>query len=947
MNRATESPGARPEASAGSSTGAARHYLQLLELQPGTVINGHYLLERPLGQGGFGAVFAARDTVLNSPVALKFLDPSHTADERKFLRVQREITIARRITDPHLVKIFSLEEWHGVHFFVMELVSGTSLADCIRSRERLAWSEFQPLFLQILEGIAVLHRHGIVHRDLKPSNIMIDGQEQVKVLDFGLSKEIGDVEKTSSIGEIVGTPLYITPEQVQGQPLDGRSDIYQLGLLLYIAISGVHPFHGSDSTLEIIVSHLKKKPGKIVLPGERLPRFLTFGLDKALEKDPSRRFQTIAEMIAFFRRGRISWLKRAGRVLTRHAFLYALGGLAAALLVIAGWLATVGSPAMHHADFSGSVLRAKNRAGRTLWEKDFKPFSVLLAQVTGNTHDQVFDFPKARVSAKANSAERYVWAFLNNPRSLVLAAATSIAGDELDNRWVVLDSTGRTMRDNPLGQTVGQTYDFARVFKMADFQFIRKDPAQETEAWFNIHQGHGYYPSAFVFLQGVGIHQYSNPGQFHNFWRLPAEPEQARFLLLGSNNLLGHLFYVAEVAFDTRQANESIVGVPNLQPNPFNNMAGFLVFLPHTCRETANHWASAGTLEFVDNKSGAGITVSRDYEIRINRDGETRTFRDDPLVLSRVYAAVNSGYQERVNAKNPEKALTIVRQANREKVANPFLKSAILCIQGSLEVETGDFAAARKSLRESLTLFPDQRDAPQKLCEIEFLKGNPDRAMQLLEGQFENSASFWGLAEVGNLLFKGYCGLQAGDFSRAEEQFQKILRTISCRNDGLYGMLNLFRGDYGAACDLFKRDDTSVFQVFEQAEYRLLYGRALLLDGRDPEKARFFFRDLMQNSITHGHLAEMSNTWFLARDEKIDQARRTALPLMARLVRKARGDFFTRFWLFYDAFLYGEIMGMAGDRAEARRGYELCIQANPHTGLARQAQEKLRHLSGA
>ena len=284
-------------------------YLNLVRLKPGTVVNERYRLEKLIGQGGFGIVFEALDVTLNSWVAVKFLNPTLTGNEKKFLRVQREINLSRKISDERIIKIFSLESWQDIHFLVMERVAGRSLKYLLEEKGSLGWPEFTGIFLDILEAVAVLHGNGIVHRDLKPANILIDDARRVKILDFGLAKEVEDTEKTSTVGEIVGSPYYMSPEQIRGEAIGFPSDVYQLGLVLYRTLSGRHPFE-QTSTMEVIFKQLNQRPELSAPQWNGLPRFLRFGLQKALEKSPDRRFRDAGAMADFFSRAKVSLWRR-------------------------------------------------------------------------------------------------------------------------------------------------------------------------------------------------------------------------------------------------------------------------------------------------------------------------------------------------------------------------------------------------------------------------------------------------------------------------------------------------------------------------------------------------------------------------------------------------------------------------------------------------------------
>ncbi len=354
--------------------GLPLRYLELARLKADAVVNGRCRVERLIGKGGFGLVFAATDQTLKVPVALKFLDPQSLRDEKKFLRVQRETTLSRRIGDPRIVRIYSLESWRGIWFTVMERIAGRTLKERLKAEGPYSWDEFRPLFGAILQAVASLHAAGIIHRDLKPSNIMADGSGKVKILDFGLAKEIGDTEKTSSMGEIVGSPFYLSPEQIQGLELGVGSDIYQLGILLYQCLTGSYPFPDT-TTMNLVLMHLGQKPGRLCDRGARVPEGVEFVVAKALAKRPRDRFRSAAEMAGCLQRRRAPLLQAAARRVPDWLRRAALG-VAAALLGVAAYRLTYGSASLSSVRGGGNVLAAVNRFGRTVWRRDFAPFTV-------------------------------------------------------------------------------------------------------------------------------------------------------------------------------------------------------------------------------------------------------------------------------------------------------------------------------------------------------------------------------------------------------------------------------------------------------------------------------------------------------------------------------------------------------------------------------------------
>ena len=286
-------------------------YLNLAQVEPGRIVNDRYRVEGLIGRGGFGMVFAGFDLTLNTRVALKFFNPASLHDEKKFLRVQREINLSRKIGDPRIVRIFSLEDWSGIWFTVMELIESKTLKALLKEKGRFSWEEFRPIFLEILQGVESLHDRGIIHRDLKPSNITVAADGTIKILDFGLAKEIGDLEKTSSVGEIVGSPFYLSPEQIQNRELGRESDIYQLGILLFQALTGAYPF-ADTTTMGLVLMHLNQKPGRIQDRGIPVPRIVEFVVAKALAKRKQDRFRSAAEMGERLRKGSVPLLPFPG-----------------------------------------------------------------------------------------------------------------------------------------------------------------------------------------------------------------------------------------------------------------------------------------------------------------------------------------------------------------------------------------------------------------------------------------------------------------------------------------------------------------------------------------------------------------------------------------------------------------------------------------------------------
>ncbi|MDD9938766.1 MAG: serine/threonine-protein kinase, partial [Myxococcales bacterium] len=235
---------------------------------PGEVVAAKYRVEAAIGAGGMGAVYRARHERTGKAVALKWLQPELARQERAAKRFIREARASARIRHPNVVDIYDVEEQDGHAFLVMELLEGETLRDLLRAR-RLSIDECLALLVPAMRGVAAAHARGVVHRDIKPDNLFIarhadDAQRSVpKVLDFGISKVAADTplaEGTlTATGAILGTPHYMSLEQLQGEEVDARSDIYAFGVVLYECLVGERPFDG-ESFSAIVVKVATETP---------------------------------------------------------------------------------------------------------------------------------------------------------------------------------------------------------------------------------------------------------------------------------------------------------------------------------------------------------------------------------------------------------------------------------------------------------------------------------------------------------------------------------------------------------------------------------------------------------------------------------------------------------------------------------------------------------------
>jgi tetratricopeptide (TPR) repeat protein len=265
---------------------------------------GPYRIESSLGAGGMGQVYLALDPRLDRRVALKVLPPETAAHPEKIKRFEREAQAVASLSHPGIVMLHSIEEADGLRFLTMELVEGETLSKSIPARG-FPMERFLSLAIGLTDAVAAAHQKGILHRDLKPENVMLTPDGRLKVLDFGLAKlryDEGELDRTTKEtqsvtqdGRIVGTVAYMSPEQAQGLPLDHRSDIFTLGILLYEMATGERPFRGSTN-LSVLSSILKDTPRAVSELRDDIPKPLARMIQRALEKRPEDRYQSTTDL---------------------------------------------------------------------------------------------------------------------------------------------------------------------------------------------------------------------------------------------------------------------------------------------------------------------------------------------------------------------------------------------------------------------------------------------------------------------------------------------------------------------------------------------------------------------------------------------------------------------------------------------------------------------------
>ena len=384
------SPSGRRRRPAGATTQQTRSGRRV----PRTLAD-RYAVSRRVGVGGMADVYLATDTQLHRDVALKILHPQYADDEGFVERFRREAQAAAKLQHPNIVQIYDWGREGDFNFIVMEYVEGLSLKDYLSEEGPLEIQDASRIARDVLAALAYAHRSGLVHRDIKPGNILIGADNKVQVTDFGIAR----AEATSTMtqtGTILGTAYYLSPEQAQGHSLDGRSDIYSLGIVLYEMLTGRRPFEG-ESPVSIAYKHVREVPRPPSVYRADLPRPLEAIVMNALAKKPEDRYSSAALMgrdLEAFGQGKAvtatlkvpsaedstQVIRRVGMIerqaarrpgwLVALALLLLTGGL-----VLGAWsLVTLLSTVVGRVDVPKLVQRTPDQANRLLRTAGLDPF---------------------------------------------------------------------------------------------------------------------------------------------------------------------------------------------------------------------------------------------------------------------------------------------------------------------------------------------------------------------------------------------------------------------------------------------------------------------------------------------------------------------------------------------------------------------------------------------
>lgn len=263
------------------------------------VVDNRFEILSVLGEGATSIVYKARHLDMDRVVALKFLKSGVTRSGDKLTRFQNEAQLASQLHHPNICAVFSFGIWKQTLYLAMEYLEGKTLGQLIDEQGPLPFADFESIFTQVCEALSYAHEKGIVHRDLKPGNIVIVGNT-AKIVDFGIAKLLDgygqEVQRLTQTGQMFGTPLYMSPEQCAGMPVDTRSDIYSIGCVMYQAACGQAPFEGT-SPLDVMFKHINARADHLMIPPRlAYPETTSAVIGNAMHKDPKSRYQTMNEL---------------------------------------------------------------------------------------------------------------------------------------------------------------------------------------------------------------------------------------------------------------------------------------------------------------------------------------------------------------------------------------------------------------------------------------------------------------------------------------------------------------------------------------------------------------------------------------------------------------------------------------------------------------------------
>ena len=284
-------------------------------LQTGSLLGGRYEILDRLGGGGMGTVYKARDREVDRVVAVKVIRADLANDSDILSRFKQELILARKVTHKNVIRIFDLGRASGMRFITMEYIEGQDLRSFVKKEGRPTPQAAVEIILQVCNALEAAHSEGIVHRDLKPPNIMIDAQKRAYVMDFGIARSVGS-EGLTMTGALIGTPDYMSPEQVRGEDIDCRSDIFSLGIIFYELLTGKMPYRG-ETVQKAMYKRTVERAAPVVTEEPSVPAYLSDVVSKCLEIEREKRYQSVSEIATDLRTWQSGEADRASSVVER------------------------------------------------------------------------------------------------------------------------------------------------------------------------------------------------------------------------------------------------------------------------------------------------------------------------------------------------------------------------------------------------------------------------------------------------------------------------------------------------------------------------------------------------------------------------------------------------------------------------------------------------------
>jgi serine/threonine-protein kinase len=270
--------------------------LDIGELQPGDIIEGRYKYIEKIGKGAFGTVLLMEDTVVDERLILKFLNANVAQDEEVLKRFVHELRYSRKITHRNVIRIYDFIALQGLYAISMEYFPSHTLSMELHEDKPLTLPRALQFGIDIASGMAVAHQVGIIHRDLKPANLLINDEDLLKIVDFGVAAAQRDTDTAlTKTGYVIGSPKYMAPEQILGKKVDPRSDVYSLGVILYEMLTGIPPYSRGDH-MSVMYQHVQGKATPPIEINGELPAGLSDLVMQAMAVDKTRRFQTMDEL---------------------------------------------------------------------------------------------------------------------------------------------------------------------------------------------------------------------------------------------------------------------------------------------------------------------------------------------------------------------------------------------------------------------------------------------------------------------------------------------------------------------------------------------------------------------------------------------------------------------------------------------------------------------------